>query len=178
MQDQARIYDELLVLHVQAGDVRALTLLARRWHPRLLRTARRLTGDGETARELAQASWLGILRGISGLRDPALFPAWAFGILRRQAASAIGETIRSRERSAPLGEVAALADGDSADDRIAIADAFASLSPDHRLAASLFFVERLTLAEIAQATGAPVGTVKSRIFHARQSLKRQLSGEQ
>lgn len=178
MRDSGRIYDELLVLHVQAGDRAALALLARRWQPRLLRTARRLTGDADAARELVQASWIGILRGLPRLRDPAVFPAWAFGILRRRAASAIGEAMQRRASSLPLEEDLADPEAPAPDERIALARAFAALSCDHRLAATLFFVERLTIDEIAAATDAPLGTVKSRLFHARRLLKRHLAGEE
>ena len=63
------------------------------------------------------------------------------------------------------------------EDSIAIAQAFGSLPPDQRFAAHLFFVEGLTLAELAEVQGIPVGTAKSRLFHARRKLKAALSGE-
>ena len=50
-------------------------------------------------------------------------------------------------------------------------------APDHRLAAILYFGEGLSLNEIAAVTDVPVGTAKSRIFHARQHLKSRLKGE-
>lgn len=61
--------------------------------------------------------------------------------------------------------------------QVEIDQALASLSDDHRLAAILFFGEGLSLNEIAAVTGVPVGTAKSRIFHARQHLKSRLKGE-
>ena len=60
----------------------------------------------------------------------------------------------------------------------ALDQAFAMLSPDHRAAAILYFGEGLTLTEIASVTGVPTGTVKSRIFHARQHLKAALTGDE
>ena len=57
-----------------------------------------------------------------------------------------------------------------------IVQAFARLPQDQRVAATLFFVEQLKIDEIAAATGAPVGTVKSRLFAARKSLKSALEG--
>jgi len=56
--------------------------------------------------------------------------------------------------------------------------AFASLPDDQRIAATLFFGEGLTLTDISDATCAPLGTVKSRLFHARQKLKAALSGSE
>jgi RNA polymerase sigma-70 factor (ECF subfamily) len=173
VQDDAeRVYDELLVTLVQAGDRRAGERLAARWHPRLLRTAHRLLRDPEQAREAAQEAWIGIFRGAASLGDPARFPAWALGILHRKCA----DRIRSerRLRAAPAAEAGLVA---PADDRMAIAQALEGLSDDHRAAAILFFGEGLTLAEVAAATHVPLGTAKSRIFHARRQLKAALTGE-
>jgi len=61
--------------------------------------------------------------------------------------------------------------------QVELNQAFDVLSPDHRTAAILYFGEELTLAEIAAALGRPLGTIQSRIYHARRQLKAALSGE-
>src|SRR3954469_2819897 len=104
MRESGRAYDELLVLQVQAADSRALERLAARWQPRLLRSARRFTGHDESAREAVQESWLGIGRGIGGVRGPARFPAWAFAILRRRCAERVRTHAAARTRSDSLTE--------------------------------------------------------------------------
>lgn len=175
MADSGRVYDELLVLHVQNGDRRALERLAHRWQPRLLRSARRFTGDDELARDAVQDAWIGIARGINRLRDPAKFPGWAFAILRRRCADRINVVARDRPRSAELTELNEPSASPRGEDRAAIAEAFAALPEDQRVAATLFFVEQLKLDEIAAATDVPVGTVKSRIFAARKKLKAALA---
>ncbi len=170
------VFDELLVTMVIAGDHRAAEHLFKRWNPRLLRTARRLAGESKLAAPIVQDTWLAIWRGIANLRDPARFGGWAFGILRRRSSDAIGRHIRDRS-------IASGTDPDEMpsaamqDETLAIEQAFASLGPDHRLAAHLYFVEGLTLAEIAGVQGVPEGTAKSRLFHARRQLKAALSGE-
>lgn len=171
MSDSGRIFDELLVLSVQSGDRKALERLAARWQPRLLRSARRFTGDEEMAWDAVQDSWLGIARGISRLRDPAKFPGWAFAILRRRCAERVNARAAHRSRSDALDERNEPAANARGEDRAAIAQAFARLPEEQRVAATLFFVEQLKLDEIAVATDAPLGTVKSRIFAARKSLK-------
>lgn len=55
MLQSGRVYEELLVLQAQAGNLRALDRLAARWQPRLLRSARRFTGHDEIAWEAVQA---------------------------------------------------------------------------------------------------------------------------
>ena len=168
-------FDELLVTFARAGDREALERLARRWHPRLLRTARRLVGS-DMAAGAVQDCWVSILRGIAGLRDPGRFAPWAFGILRRRCADAIRQAQAERSRGDPTA-VEDLPGPALAEEALAIAQAMAALPPEQGLAAHLFFVEGLTLAEIADVQGVPEGTAKSRLFHARRRLKAALTGD-
>ncbi len=68
-----QIVDELLVMDAQNGRAKAMELLASRWQERLWRYAWRLTGDTEAAWDVTQEAWLGIVRGIMRLNDPARF---------------------------------------------------------------------------------------------------------
>jgi RNA polymerase sigma factor (sigma-70 family) len=167
-------FDGLLVTLAQAGDRAAADRLARRWHPRLLRTGRRLVG-AERAPGAVQDCWLAILRGLPGLRDPARFAPWAFAILHRRCADAIRRAQAERRSDRSVADPAPVYG--APDEVIAITQAMAALPPDQRLAAQLFFVEGLTLAEIAEVQRVPEGTAKSRLFHARRRLKAALSGD-
>lgn len=175
LSETDRVFEELLVTEVRAGDRKAAALLAARWQPRLLRTARRLLGDDEQAREAVQDAWLGITRGWGGLRNPARFPAWAYGILHRKCIDRIRRAQRRRAVSAPIEDAPEPCAAPGAEDRMAAEQALSRLGPDHRVAAILYFAEGLTLAEIAEATRVPLGTAKSRIFHARRRLKAALT---
>jgi RNA polymerase sigma-70 factor (ECF subfamily) len=170
------VFDGLLVTLVLAGDKRAGSRLHARWQPRLLRTARRHTGSSELAASAVQDCWLAIWRGLPGLRDRDNFAPWAFGILRRRCADQVTSLVRERSHHSE-GEPGPASSEAAPDDRLAITQAFAVLNPVHRLAAHLFFVEGLSLAEIAAVQEVPEGTVKSRLFHARRQLKTALSGE-
>lgn len=172
--DAGALFDQYLVVLAQSGDRRAAERLARRWHPRLLRAARRYVADAAEAESLAQDCWLAMARGLSGLRDPAKFAPWAFGILRRRGADRIARIV-TRRANINEGEEPEPALVASQEDSVAIAQAFATLPPDQRLAAHLHFVEGLTLREIAEASDVPLGTAKSRIFHARKKLIAELT---
>jgi RNA polymerase sigma-70 factor (ECF subfamily) len=172
-----RVFDELLVTLVQGGDRRARERLAARWQPRLIRTARRLLRDEDEAREAVQEAWLGISSNWLGLSDPARFPAWAFGILHRKCVDRVRAAGRRRSRVGSLDEADLPSIAAEGEDRTAIRRAFATLSAEHLAAAVLYFGEGLTLAEIAIATGVPLGTAKSRLFHARLALKTALKGD-
>lgn len=174
----SRVLDEYLVLSAMAGSRLASGKLVQRWYPRYLRSARRILRDDDLAEEAVQEAWAAICSGWHALSDPAKFPAWSFGILSRKCADLLRRRIRDRSRHADDHGDTALAPGSDAESRTAIHAAFAALGPDHRIAATLFFGEQLSLAEIAVATRVPVGTVKSRLFHARRQLKAALSGSE
>lgn len=178
VNDTDRVYEEMLVTMVRSGDERAFERLAVRWQPRLMRTAGRLLGDAEDARIAVQESWIGIVRGIDALSDPASFPAWAFGILRRKCADRIKKNQSRRGLDAAFVDTEMTAVPAGAEDRLAIRQAMSALGPDHRITALLYFQEGLTSAEVAVATGVPVGTAKSRIFNARRMLKSALEGDE
>ena len=170
-----RVYDELLVTLYVGGDRRAGERLAQRWHPRLLRTARRMLGSDDLAQVAAQQCWVAVLGGIGSLADPARFAPWAFTILHRKCADAIRAEQQGRRRAG--GEVPEdlPAPEEPADEALAIRQAIAALPANQRLAAHLHYIEGFTLAEIAEVQAVPVGTAKTRLFHARRQLKAALS---
>ena len=176
-QETERVYDELLVTLARSGDRAAANRLAARWYPRLMRTALRLVQDRGDAEEAVQEAWAGICRGWPRLSDPAMFPGWAFGILRRKCVDRIRKSRMERKRTAPIEAAPEPSQPARAEMQVEIDQVLAGMSDDHRLAAILYFGEGLSLNEIAAVTGVPVGTAKSRIFNARRHLKSRLKGE-
>lgn len=166
----------LLALHVagarlgRAADFAALVDLA---GPRLLAHARRLTDDAETARDMVQEGWEAIARGLPGLRDDRAFLPWAMAIVTRAAARDLRGRIRARETATELAREAAEPGADPPDLRAAIAE----LSPGQRAALALFYIEGLSVAEVAVALSIPPGTVKTRLMHARHKLRALLTGD-
>lgn len=173
-----RPLDEYLVLLSQAGSTDAMDGLARRWTPRLLRYAVRVLGGSrestETARDVVQETWVGAICGLRSLRDPSQFPAWIYGIATRKCADAIRTNIRRRR----LDAHSALAEDSpgrvGVEHQLDLATGIQQLPPKQRAVVHLFYVEELTVEEIATAVRIPPGTVKSRLHHAREALKRRL----
>ncbi len=183
MRGAREVLDEMLVLSCQSGDAKALELLARRWHPRLLRHAYRLTGDREAAADTAQDAWIGIVRGIRRLRDPARFGAWALHIVRNKSRDWIRKESRRRDATLEL-ESRSLADptvasGNSEEnersmgggDVLLLRRAMEDLSDEQRAILRLFYMEDRSVGEIAEIVGLPPGTVKSRLFYTRRRLR-------
>lgn len=163
-----RAADGWLVIAAQAGDRRAIERLVRRWHRRLVAHGWRLTGDRAMAEEAVQAAWIDILRGISALRDARAFPAWAYRIVTRKTATAIGHRVAGRALATALEDDAPPPQPSPEDtvDGTTLRCAVAALPPGHRAAVALHYFEGLSIAETAVALGIPSGTVKTRLLHA------------
>ncbi|HRP09481.1 MAG TPA: sigma-70 family RNA polymerase sigma factor [Terricaulis sp.] len=172
--------DEYLVLSAQAGSREAFAQLARRWTPKLIAFAQRMLNDQEAGRDVVQETWISAWRGLGGLDDPARWRAWLYAIAHRKCADALRTRYRGRRLESALAGGARESSGDEAaraDARLGLAQAMARLPLEQRIATSLYFGEEMSVAEIAEATGVPVGTVKSRLFAARQALRGHLEGE-
>ena len=100
-----------------------------------------------------------------------MFSSWAYTIVRRRCADRIKANIKDRNLKAKFAvETHNLDTAHSAED-MSIRQGLARLPDTERLLLTLFYVEGLTGAELAAALGLPLGTVKSRLFSARQHLK-------
>ena len=173
MRTREDVIDDLLVLAAQGGDAGAFERLATRWHPRLFRHARRMTGDVEGARDVTQEAWVAIVRGLGRLQDPARFAPWALRITGRRCADWIARRSQARSRNAgrdPALVVTSRANPD-VDDLSRVRDALRRLDRSDRGLLAMFYLEGFSVAEIAHACSVPPGTVKSRLFHARERLR-------
>jgi RNA polymerase sigma-70 factor (ECF subfamily) len=151
-------------------------------HSSLFRFLKYTLRDEEAARDVFQETFLRVFRGLGTFRWETGLTAWVLTIGRNLALNRIrGETLRGR-RTAPLDpEDHALAEpADGPGDR---EDALASRSlrravaalPDaQREAVLLYYLEDLSLGEIAAVTGRPENTLKSDLLRARRSLRRVL----
>jgi RNA polymerase sigma factor (sigma-70 family) len=171
-----QVFDETLVLYAQAGKREALDHLAGRWRPRHYAHARRFLGTADKAADAVQDAWISIIRGLWRLKDPTRFPAWSYAIVTRRCHDVLRRTARAQEtlldenvESDPSG------DPQSAHD---LRSGLNSLPSDQRAALALFYRDGLTVSEIAEALSIPVGTVKTRLFHARRTLRQFFAGDE
>ncbi len=164
--------DEALYQQVIKGSEVALVELVNRYHSPLHKFLYRYTGDPILADDLAQETFMRLLKYRGG--PPARFKSWAFTIASNLANDHFKSARYRYERVTDFDdEVEAHVDNFSfaPDDRAEIIAALAKLSPEHREALILRFYHDLKLEEIAEVTQTPLGTVKSRLFHALKTLK-------
>jgi RNA polymerase sigma-70 factor (ECF subfamily) len=162
-----QLVDEILVLDAQSGSVRALEMLVSRWQKRLWQYAFNLTGDSEAAWDVTQESWLGIIRSLRRLNDPANFRAWAYKIVTNKASDWIKKKRRAKTASIeewPDREQAAKKD-------TGVRELLDKLDVGKQVVLSLYYFEQFSVSEISVALKIPKGTVKSRLHNARKELK-------
>jgi RNA polymerase sigma-70 factor (ECF subfamily) len=173
-----RAVDAWLVASARCGDHAALAALVRRWQRRLLAHAARLLGDAEAARDAVQSAWVEIVRGLPRLDDADAFPAWAYRIVTRRCARAIDGAARQRALAAAIAAGPGAQAVDMAEPQGRLHAAIRQLPPDQRAAIALHHFEHLSVAEVAVAMAVPVGTIKTRLMHARRKLRAILEGDQ
>lgn len=176
-QSPTQIFDELLVLKCQDGDVEAFKTLVSRWHSRLRRHAWYLTQDWEAAGDIVQEAWLDIIRTIRRLKDPSSFRNWAYCIVGNKAT----DWVRRQQRQRTLWTEIAhqkKSDGDSTAQeenksrvQSMMQKGIKALPTSSQQILSMKYMDHMSIQEISQALGIPVGTVKSRLHHAREQLK-------
>jgi RNA polymerase sigma-70 factor (ECF subfamily) len=166
--------DELLALRCQAGEPAAFAeLIAAFERPLRYYLIKRL-GDEDRAYDVLQEVWLKVVHTIRQLVEPAALRVWLYRLAHGAAVDHIRRRrvrqVAEQERSAP--EDAAETDPEfTSVDAQAIHRALDELPPLQREALVLFFLEDLSLGDIADVLGCPVGTVKSRLYYAKRALR-------
>ena len=167
---------ELLAIRCQLGESAAFEELVDRWHAPLWQYVRRMADRNELADELLQETWLRVLRGIAKLREPASLVPWMFGIARRVLMDRLRQKYMqaaSLEETLVDGPATANAEDDSdlRDEIAHMLHKLESLAIPQRELLTLYYLDELSIDEVAQVLGIPVGTVKSRLHSARKVLK-------
>ena len=183
MNKHDRLNDELLVLRCQQGDAEAFEALIGRWQRRLWQHAWRLTGDDSAAWDALQEAWIGISRGINRLADAAealaghIEASGGGRIVSNKCRDSVRREQRRREATETYAERMQREEQDAATARRqhnSLKEALEQMSGPDRAFLSLRYEEQFDTAEIAGILGIPEGTVKSRLFNARQRLRKYL----
>ena len=164
-----QLVDEILVMDCQSGSVKALEILVSRWQKRLWHYAYRLVGDTEAAWDITQDSWLGIIKGLRKLHDPANFKAWAYRITTNKSIDWIRKSKAVKQIS-----IEELQDHQHEEEEkdTGVKELMVKLDVRKQVVLSLYYFEQLSVPEISVALKIPQGTVKSRLYKARKELRR------
>jgi len=180
-RDKQAILQELLILRCQRGETQAFDELIGQWEGRLFYYVRRLVATEEDAWDVLQQTWIKVFKGIGGLDAPQQLPTWLYQIARYTAVSHWRKYYRQqiqREGNGDLTELAAPEEGAPFEDAEQLHFALGRISLAHREVLTLYFLQDLSLEQIAEVLRIPPGTVKSRLCYARRALRAVLEQEQ
>lgn len=169
--------DETLVEQFLSGDLTALPKLVKRWHKEFCNKAYWLTKDAEVSKDIAQECWKVIINKVEDLKDKKSFGSWALRIVYSKSLDWLRASIKERESLQSYAYHQSEAEVEIFDDepiKKAILKAILKLPEQQRLVINLFYLEDYSLKQIADNLNISIGTAKSRLFHAREKLKKQL----
>lgn len=180
--------DPDLLRRAQAGDEAAFGVIMRAHYERTFRLACAIIHNEADARDVCQEVWLTLWKQLGTFRGDAKFTTWLHPIVTRRALDHLRKRRRWFDRFLPFdagGTDTPAAPEPAADDNVRgpaeesenvgkVRAALAALPPKHRAVLALRELEGLSYEEIAQAADIPVGTVMSRLYHARRLLAEKL----
>lgn len=183
--------DPVLLQRAQAGDEAAFGAIMREHYERTFRLIYGIVHNEADARDICQDVWVTVWKQLGTFRGDARFGTWLHPIATRRALDHLRKRRRWFDRFLPIAggdddAAVAVPEPVTTDDARQQAEgsertaqlhaALDSLPPKHRAVLTLREVQGLSYEEIAQATGVPVGTVMSRLHHARKLLADKIRG--
>ncbi len=184
-----REIDQLLVERVQRGDKKAFELLVIKYQRKLMRLVSRLVRDQAEAEDVVQEAFIKAYRALPQFRGESAFYTWLYRIgintaknyLVTQGRRAPTSTETNAEEAETFDDADQLRDINTPESMLATKQiaatvnvAMEALPEELRVAISLREIEGLSYDEIAEAMGCPIGTVRSRIFRAREAIAEKL----
>ena len=177
-----------LVQRVQAGDKRSFDVLVLKYQHKVINLVMRYMHDPDTAQDVAQEAFIKAYKGLKNFRGESAFYTWLYRI----AINTAKNHLVSQGRRAPTNDIdadeAEQFEGESAlkeygtpenemlrdEIQSIVSNAIDALPDDLRTAIVLRELEGMSYEEIAEAMDCPIGTVRSRIFRARESIDKVL----
>ena len=163
--------DGELLEQIRRGDTAAFDLFYSENAPRLLRFLRQLIGTPQAAEDVTHETFLQLWRRPNGFRpESGSLRAYLFGIARKRAAEWWRQ--RKPEEDASSDDLDVASSSHCTEANTVVGDAFSRLDREQRALLWLREVEGQSYAELAKILEIPIGTVRSRLFAAREELRR------
>jgi len=184
-----RDIDQQLVTRAQAGDKKAFDLLVVRYHRKLGRLLSRLIKDPAEVEDVTQEAFIKAYRALANFRGDSAFYTWLYRIgintaknyLVSQGRRVPTSTAMDADEAEGLSEAELLQESSTPESLLlskelgeAVNSAMLSLPEELRTAIQLRELEAMSYEDIAVMMDCPIGTVRSRIFRAREAISEQL----
>lgn len=180
--------DAELVKRVQAGDKRAFDILVLKYQSRIINLISRYVSDHHAAMDVAQEAFIKAYKGLKNFRGDSAFYTWMYRIAINTAKNHLASTGRKMPEYAVDAQEAEQFEGESglkeyaSPERVLMSEeiketvhrAIEALPEDLKAAITLRELEGMSYEEIAEVMDCPIGTVRSRIFRAREAIDKRL----
>ncbi len=174
--------DKGLVEKTAKGDMAAYEILYRRFETKIFHYLLSAIPDETTAEDLLAEVMVAVWNGAKNFKGDSQVSTWIFGIARHKMLDGIRSRTRNRNETVAIDEAMEIVDpaknpeakAEQAAEADIVKKAMSTLSPEHREILFLAFYEELPYQEIAERIETPVNTVKTRVYYAKQQLKRAL----
>ncbi len=174
MNNRQNPSDRFLIQQYLEGDTSVLTTLVKRYHKIFCEKAYWVINDKERAKDIAQESWIIIISKLHTLQNQDSFKSWANRIIYTKAIDAIKRRNKESENTEACGKIEystlSISDNDKHIQK-ALLKAIQKLPKQKQDIIRLFYSEEYSINEISAFLQIPPGTVKSRLFKAREKLK-------
>lgn len=163
------------VLKSQTGDKEAFTRLIKLIEPDLYRIASAIMKSESDCLDAAQEAVLKAYLSIQSLKQPEYFKTWITRILIRECT----RLLKERNKVVPIQslELKPKYKNDSREEKMDLHEGILTLEQDYRIVITLFYIQDLSVKEIASIIEQPEGTVKSRLSRARKKLEKWLTND-
>ena len=175
--DKEVIYNQLLVIRCRQGQEDAWSELVSRWEKPLLYYIRRMIDNEHQAWQVLQETWLHVVKSIDTLKCPEYLPKWLYSICRNKIVTYYRKHHRHAEFQEEISNNGCRNDFEpdtQLEDAEAVHWGLGQIKLTFREVLTLYFLQDLSIDEIAEVLDVPAGTVKSRLYHARQQLRKVL----
>jgi RNA polymerase sigma-70 factor (ECF subfamily) len=180
--------DQILVERVQGGDTTAYDMLVRKYQHKIIKLVSRYVHDPEAALDVAQEAFLKAYRGLGSFRGDSAFYTWLYRISINTAKNYLVQQSRHSpdldvdpQEAEYYEGASALKENDTPERHLLTEEiertvyrAIRELPDDLQTAITLRELEGMSYEQIAEAMDCPIGTVRSRIFRAREAIDRVL----
>jgi RNA polymerase sigma-70 factor, ECF subfamily len=184
----AKPCDRMLVLRAQSGERGAFDALVRKYRRRVMKLSMRYTRNRADAEDAVQNTFIKAYWGLQNFRGESAFYSWLHRIAINSAKTVLSLRARNAGLFVPKGDAddtndASVAPKDwDTPEELALTDEIRSvvsasidaLCEEQRTAIVLRELEGLSYSQVASAMSCPVGTVRSRVFRAREAIDNQL----
>lgn len=172
MNKSKEISDAELVLQYQSGNKKALITLVTRWHKKFCNHAYWYTNDSELSKDIVQESWAVIIDKMKRIRQADKFGSWGLSIITRKEIDSLREQNKYRgfDSYTESNLVEEEQINESPLHKLLLKE-IKGLPMEQQIVLKLFYVEGYKIHQIAATLNIVTGTVKSRLFTAREKLK-------